>query len=372
MILIIAEKPRLARNIAQAVGANAKREGYLEGAGYCVTWAFGHLFSLCDVEEYTGGERGGKWTMENLPCFPEHFRFRLRENEQKEVDPGVLRQFECIKSLLAREDLEKVVNAGDADREGEIPDSAPVGIEVEIGHAVRREFLMVGMIDAPDAESAQHDVAVFRIVRIEVGEQDRVIPAAQFARFHRLPQQAAAPVALHIVEFRPVDILPRESGQQPSDIFRQVQQMPLLAFQFFRREDRGVQRRRLGLFRDILRWDQLEVIAVPSGQAGGVKVDFAAEMQTGPEPDGGFDQQIISGRDHDFAADIFGHPPEHDRGRQFPAVKVPQEFLGRIQQFFRLAVQIDVLVGQDGSVFADDRPGRFGFRFLDEIGRAHV
>lgn len=120
MILIIAEKPRLARNIAEALGAGTKREGYLEGAGYCVTWAFGHLFSLCDVEEYIGGERGGKWTMDALPCFPETFRFRLRENEQKEVDPGVLRQFQCIKSLLAREDLEKVVNAGDADREGEI------------------------------------------------------------------------------------------------------------------------------------------------------------------------------------------------------------------------------------------------------------
>ncbi|MBQ3865546.1 MAG: DNA topoisomerase III, partial [Clostridia bacterium] len=120
MTLIIAEKPSLARNIAAAIGASAKRQGYLEGNGYLVTWAFGHLFSLCDVEDYTGGERGGKWSMEGLPCFPEHFRFRLRQGEDKKTDPGVQRQFECIRALLARADVDKVVNAGDADREGEI------------------------------------------------------------------------------------------------------------------------------------------------------------------------------------------------------------------------------------------------------------
>ena len=120
MTLIIAEKPRLARNIAEALGASKRRDGYLEGNGYLVTWAFGHLFSLCDVEEYTGAPRGGKWTMRDLPCFPETFRFRLRENEQKEVDEGVQKQFDTIRALLKRADVEKVVNAGDADREGEI------------------------------------------------------------------------------------------------------------------------------------------------------------------------------------------------------------------------------------------------------------
>ena len=57
MILIIAEKPSLARNIASAIGQMNRREGYLEGNGYLVTWAFGHLFSLVDIESYTGGEK---------------------------------------------------------------------------------------------------------------------------------------------------------------------------------------------------------------------------------------------------------------------------------------------------------------------------
>ena len=77
MILIIAEKPSLGRNIASAIGDMRKGSGFLENDKYIVTWAFGHLFSLCDIESYTGGERGKKWTMDGLPCFPEEFRFEL-------------------------------------------------------------------------------------------------------------------------------------------------------------------------------------------------------------------------------------------------------------------------------------------------------
>ncbi len=119
MILIIAEKPSLARNIAAAIGSMKRYEGYLEGNGYIITWAFGHLFSLCDVEDYSSGT-AGKWTMENLPCFPEKFRFRLRKDKDGNVDEGVKKQFNTIKMLCEREDVEKIVNAGDADREGEI------------------------------------------------------------------------------------------------------------------------------------------------------------------------------------------------------------------------------------------------------------
>lgn len=119
MILIIAEKPSLARNIASAIGKLARHDGYLEGNGYIVTWAFGHLFSLCDIEDYSENPTG-KWTMDNLPCFPEKFRFQLKKDANKQEDQGVKKQFNIIASLCARPDVEKIVNAGDADREGEI------------------------------------------------------------------------------------------------------------------------------------------------------------------------------------------------------------------------------------------------------------
>ncbi|MBR2410181.1 MAG: topoisomerase C-terminal repeat-containing protein [Clostridia bacterium] len=120
MILIIAEKPSLARNIVAGIGQMKKNTGYFEGLGYIVTWAFGHLFSLCDIEEYTGETSSGRWSMENIPCFPEKFRFKLKNGEDKKPDAGIIRQFELIKALCNREDVEAIVNAGDADREGEI------------------------------------------------------------------------------------------------------------------------------------------------------------------------------------------------------------------------------------------------------------
>ena len=120
MVLIIAEKPSLARNIAAAIGAMTKNSGYMEGQGYVVTWAFGHLFSLCDIEDYTGPTSTGRWSMENIPCFPEDFRFKLRPGKDKTDDAGVIRQFGVIKRLCNRTDVDTIVNAGDADREGEI------------------------------------------------------------------------------------------------------------------------------------------------------------------------------------------------------------------------------------------------------------
>ena len=121
MILIVAEKPSLARNIAAGIGPVQKRQGYLEGNGYLITWAFGHLFSLCDIEAYQPQPDGStKWTMNNLPCFPKEFRFELRKGDNKKVDSGVLSQFQTICALCNRDDVDTIVNAGDADREGEI------------------------------------------------------------------------------------------------------------------------------------------------------------------------------------------------------------------------------------------------------------
>ena len=127
MKLIIAEKPSLARNIADAIGKSSRRDGYLEVGDYLVTWAFGHLFSLADVEDYPeyapqgfaedqAKKKKAKWTLEKLPCFPVQFKYVLRED----ASGGVSKQFGIIRSLCRREDVDTVINAGDADREGEI------------------------------------------------------------------------------------------------------------------------------------------------------------------------------------------------------------------------------------------------------------
>lgn len=114
MVLIIAEKPSLARNIVAGIGEMKKFNGYFEGCGYIVSWAYGHLFSLCDIEDYLE-DKTTKWTLTNIPCFPSEFKFKL-----KSTDEGITKQFNLIKTLCNRKDIEKIVNAGDADREGEI------------------------------------------------------------------------------------------------------------------------------------------------------------------------------------------------------------------------------------------------------------
>ena len=121
MVLIIAEKPSLGRNIAAGLGNFSKRDGYLENSECIITWAFGHLFSLADIEDYNPRPEGTKgWTMENLPCFPKEFHYELRADSNKKVDSGVMKQYKIIESLCNRDDVNLIVNAGDADREGEI------------------------------------------------------------------------------------------------------------------------------------------------------------------------------------------------------------------------------------------------------------
>ena len=120
MKVIIAEKPSLARNIVQAIGTMTKRDGYYENKEYIVTYAFGHLFSLCDIEDYTGPTSNGKWSMENIPCFPNEFKFQLKKGLDKKVDSGVLKQFQIIERLCNLNTVNEIINAGDADREGEI------------------------------------------------------------------------------------------------------------------------------------------------------------------------------------------------------------------------------------------------------------
>ena len=99
-----------------------KYNGYFEGQGYILTWVFGHLFSLVDIDDYSPNPDGTRrWTMKNIPCFPEKFRFELKKDlGTKQVDAGVKKQFEIIKTLVNRGDVDMIINAGDADREGEI------------------------------------------------------------------------------------------------------------------------------------------------------------------------------------------------------------------------------------------------------------
>lgn len=120
MILIIAEKPSLARNIVNAIGNMKNNNGFYTNDKYIVTYTFGHLFTLADIEDYGETPTDGKWTMDNIPCFPNKFKFNLKKGNNKQIDPGVLKQYNTIESLINREDVDTIVNAGDADREGEV------------------------------------------------------------------------------------------------------------------------------------------------------------------------------------------------------------------------------------------------------------
>ncbi len=110
MILCIAEKPSVGRDIARVLGATTSRDGYMEGNGYCVSWTFGHLCALLDPNEYNEQWKG--WNMSSLPMLPERFGIKVVD------DKGVLKQFNTIKSLIAQ--AEMVINCGDAGQEGEL------------------------------------------------------------------------------------------------------------------------------------------------------------------------------------------------------------------------------------------------------------
>ena len=117
MIAIIAEKPSVAREIAHIVGATDKQDGYIQGSGYMVTWAYGHLVGLAMPEEYgyTGFKR------ENLPIFPSAFILtprQVRTDKGFTADTGALKQLKIIKKVFA--DCDKIIVATDAGREGEL------------------------------------------------------------------------------------------------------------------------------------------------------------------------------------------------------------------------------------------------------------
>lgn len=123
MKLIIAEKPSLAKNIANALNITKRNNGYLENDKYIVSWAFGHLYSLKNVDDYIG--KKSSWKDIPLPFIPNPFEFKIKTKKNlntglEEEDIGVKQQVEILKNLINRKDVVEIVNAGDADREGQI------------------------------------------------------------------------------------------------------------------------------------------------------------------------------------------------------------------------------------------------------------
>ncbi len=110
MIVCIAEKPSVARDIARILGANSSHDGYMEGNGYQVTWTFGHLCTLKEPGDYTPAWR--PWALTQLPMVPQRFGIKLID------DQGIKKQFATIERLMQAAD--SIVNCGDAGQEGEL------------------------------------------------------------------------------------------------------------------------------------------------------------------------------------------------------------------------------------------------------------
>lgn len=110
MIVCIAEKPSVAKDIAKVLGANISKNGYMEGNGYQVTWTFGHLCELKEPHEYN--QQWKYWSLGSLPMIPPRFGIRLKQ------DKGVEHQFQVITSLIKNAD--SIINCGDAGQEGEL------------------------------------------------------------------------------------------------------------------------------------------------------------------------------------------------------------------------------------------------------------
>lgn len=118
--VIIAEKPSVAKNIADAYNIKIRKDGYFEGDDYLVTWAFGHLFQLFDAKDYDENMKG--WRMDKFPFIPEEFKYKVKcDNVNRSVtDKGAEKQINIIKTLIDRDDVDGVISATDQDREGEL------------------------------------------------------------------------------------------------------------------------------------------------------------------------------------------------------------------------------------------------------------
>ena len=109
MKLVIAEKPSVAISIAKVIGANKKKDGYYEGNGYRVSWCVGHLIQMANPDAYD--EKYAKWNMDDLPIIPSDYKYEVAKSTRK--------QFNILKKLMNDKEIDAVINACDAGREGE-------------------------------------------------------------------------------------------------------------------------------------------------------------------------------------------------------------------------------------------------------------
>ena len=110
MKLIIAEKPSVALSIAKVVGAKSRKDGYAEGNGYVVSWCVGHLIQMASPDKYD--DKYAKWNLKDLPILPKEFKYEVSKNTRK--------QYGVLKKLLHLKEVDTVINACDAGREGEL------------------------------------------------------------------------------------------------------------------------------------------------------------------------------------------------------------------------------------------------------------
>ena len=110
--LVISEKPSVAQSIAKVIGATDRHDGYMEGNGYLVSWCVGHLIELAQPQEYD--EKYEKWKKEDLPIIPG------RDDWKYIISEATKKQFQVLEDLMKRDDVESIIEATDAGREGEL------------------------------------------------------------------------------------------------------------------------------------------------------------------------------------------------------------------------------------------------------------
>ncbi len=117
---IIQRSLLLQKNIADALKIKNRSDGYFEGNGYIITWAFGHLLQLYDAKDYD--PKMARWNLENFPFIPSGFQYKVKSDPRNrgQEDAGARKQLKIIYSLMKGNDVDMIISAGDFDREGQV------------------------------------------------------------------------------------------------------------------------------------------------------------------------------------------------------------------------------------------------------------